>query len=162
VKIVTVVGSKKGGKTTVVCRLVEQLKASGHKVVTVKFFERVASIDVSDKETELYRRAGSDLTIASGVSETAILKKVDKREDLAQLLTYVSADADFVICEGIVDESRHRIVAVREPSDIEEFVNENTFAISGVVAGKHFTHRFPIVDVIAEPEKLAALVISLT
>ena len=161
-KIVTVVGSKKGGKTTVVCRLVEQLKASGHKVATVKFFERAASIDVSDKETELYRRAGSDLTIASGVSETAILKKVDKREDLAQLLTYVQGDTDFVICEGIIDESSHRIVAVREPSDIEEFVNKKTIAISGVVAAKHFTHRLPIVDVIAEPEKLAALVMSLT
>ena len=127
----------------------------------MKFFERAASIDVSDKETELYRRAGSDLTIASGVSETAILKKVDKREDLAQLLAYVQGDTDFVICEGIIDESRHRIVAVREPSDIEEFVNKNTFAISGVVAAKHFTHRLLIVDVIAEPEKLAALVTSL-
>ena len=161
-KIVTVVGSKKGGKTTVICRLVEQLKASGHNVATVKFFERVASIDVSDKETELYRRAGSDLTIASGLSETAILKKVDEREDLAQLLTYVPAGVDFVICEGIVDESRHRIVAVREPSDVEEFVNKNTFAISGVVAARHFTHRLPIIDVTSKPEKLAALVISLT
>ena len=161
-KIVTVVGSKKGGKTTVVCRLVEQLKASGRKVATVKFLERVASMDVSDKETELYRRAGSDFTIASGLSETAILKKVDKREDLAQLLTCVPADADFVICEGIVDESRHRIVAVREPSDVEEFVNKNTFAISGVVAARHFTHRLPIIDVTSKPEKLAALVMSLT
>ena len=161
-KMVTVVGSKKGGKTTVVCRLVEQLKASGHRVSTVKFFERATSIDVSDKETGLYRRAGSDLTIASGVSETAILKRVDKREDLTQLLSYVPADMDFVICEGIVDESRHRIVAVREPSDLRGFVNENTFAISGVVAAKQFVHRLPIIDVIVEPEKLAALVMSLT
>ena len=161
-KIVTVVGSKKGGKTTVICRLVEQLKASGRKVATVKFFERVASIDVSNKETELYRRAGSDFMIASGLSETAILKKVDEREDLAQLLTYVPADADFVICEGIVDESRHRIVAVREPSDVEEFVNKNTFAISGVIAASDFTHKLPIIDVTSKPEKLAALVMSLT
>jgi molybdopterin-guanine dinucleotide biosynthesis protein B len=161
-KIVTIVGSKKGGKTTVVCRLVEQLKASGYKVATMKFFERVSSIDVSDKETDLYRRVGSDFTIASGVSETAILKRVNKREDLTQLLSYVPADVDFVICEGFVDESCHRIVAAREPSDIEGFVNKNTFAISGVVAGKHSTHRLPMIDVTLEPKKLAELVISLT
>lgn len=161
-KIVTVVGSKKGGKTTVVCKLVEQLKASGYKVATVKFFERAASIDVSYKETDLYRRAGSDLTIASGVSETAVLKKVQNREGLAQLLTYVPGDTDFLICEGIVDEDLHRVVVVREPSDIDQYVNTKTFAISGVVAGKAFRHRLPIVDVTVDPEKLAELVMSLT
>ena len=160
-KIVTVVGSKKGGKTTVVCRLVEQLKASGYKVATVKFFERAPSIDVSDKETDLYRRAGSDLTITSGASETAILKKVEKREDLAQLVTYVPANVDFLICEGIVDQDLHRVVAVREPSDIEQYVNKKTFAISGVVASKPLKHRLPIIDVTEDPKRLAELVISL-
>ena len=160
-RIVTVVGSKKGGKTTVVCRLVEQLKASGYKVATVKFFERAGSIDVSDKETELYRRAGSDLTIASGVSETAVLKRVDKREDLTRLLGYVPSDADFVICEGVTDEGYHRIVAVREPSDVDKFVNKDTFVISGVVASKPFRHRLPIIDVTVNPEQLAELVKSL-
>ena len=159
-KIVTVVGSKKGGKTTVVCRLVEQLKASGYKVATVKFFERAASVDVTDKETELHRRAGADLTIASGVSETAILRRVEKREDLAQLVTYIPADIDFLICEGVYDQDVHRVVAVREPSDIEEYVNEKTIAISGVVASMALTHRLPIIDVTRSPEKLAQLVIS--
>jgi len=160
-KIVTVVGSKKGGKTTVVCRLVEQLKASGYKVATVKFFERVSGIDVSDKETDLHRKAGADMTIASGVSETAILKKVDEREDLAQLLTYVPASIDFLICEGVVDPCSHRVVAVREPEDVEQYVNAKTFAISGVVASKAFTHRLPIVDVTVDSRKLADLVIKL-
>lgn len=161
-KIVTVVGSKKGGKTTVVCRLVEQLKASGYKVATVKFFERAASIDVADRETELHRRAGADLTIASGVSETAILKRVEKRGDLAQLVTYVPADVDFLVCEGVNDQDVHRVVAVREASDIEEYVNERTIVITGVVASRALTHRLPIVDVTRSPEKLAQLVISST
>jgi len=158
VKIVTVVGSKKGGKTTVVCRLVEQLKAAGYKVATVKFFERASGIDVSDKETDLHRKAGSDITIASGVSETAVLKKVEQREDLEQLLTYIPANIDFLICEGVVDPRLHRIVAVREPSETEQYLNEKTFAISGVVTGKPFTHRLPIIDVTVNPEKLADLV----
>ena len=157
-KIVTVVGSKKGGKTTVVCRLVEQLKAAGYKVATVKFFERASGIDVSDKETDLHRKAGADITIASGVSETAVLKKVEQREDLEQLLTYIPANIDFLICEGVVDPRLHRIVAVREPSETEQYLNEKTFAISGVVASKPFTHRLPIVDVTVNPEKLADLI----
>lgn len=154
----TVVGSKKGGKTTVVCRLVEQLKASGYKVATLKFFERASGMDISDKETDLHRKAGADITIASGVSETAILKKVSDREDLTQLLTYLPANIDFLVCEGVVDSRPHRVVAVREPSDIEQYVNEKTFAISGVVASKPLTHRLPIVDVTVNPEKLADLV----
>ncbi len=53
-EIVAVVGSKKGGKTTVVCKLVEQLKASGEKVATVKLLERAVGIDVNGKETDLH------------------------------------------------------------------------------------------------------------
>lgn len=156
--VVSVVGSKKGGKTTVVCELVRELKRLGYKVATVKLLERVRGIDVSDKETDLYRRAGADLTIASGTSETAVLKNVGQRENMRQLLSYIPADTDFVICEGVVDPSLHRVVAVREPSDIEEYVNEKTFAISGVVASKPFRHRLPIVDVTVNPGKLAELV----
>ncbi len=161
-KIVTVVGSKKGGKTTVVCRLVERLSAAGYRVATVKFFERAGGIDVSDKETDLHRKAGAELTIASGVSETAILKKVAEREDLTQLLTYIPAGTDFLICEGVVDPSLHRVVAVREPSEIEQFVNEKTFAISGVVAGKSLRYRLPVIDVTADADRLADLIRHLT
>jgi molybdopterin-guanine dinucleotide biosynthesis protein MobB len=120
--------------------------------------ERARGIDISDTETDLHRKSGADITIASGVSETAVLKKVEEREDLTQLLTYLPANIDFLICEGVVDPRPHRVVAVREPSDIEQYLNEKTFAISGVVAGKPFTHRLPIVDVTVNPEKLADLV----
>lgn len=161
-KIVTVVGSKKGGKTTVVCKLVERLNAAGYRVATVKFFERAGGIDVSDKETYLHRNAGAEMTIASGVSETAILKKVEVREDLTKLLTYVPAGIDFLICEGVVDPRAHRVVAVREPLEVEQFVNEKTLAISGVVAGKSLRHRLPVVDVTADADKLAELVRHLT
>jgi molybdopterin-guanine dinucleotide biosynthesis protein B len=158
VKIVTVVGSKKGGKTTVVCKLVEQLKASGLKIATVKFMERSTSIDISDKETYLYRKAGADVTIASGLSETALLKKVERRESLAQLLDCISEDVDFVICEGVDDGDIPRIVAVRERSEIEDYVNRMTIAISGIVASETFPHKLPVVDVTKDAEHLARIV----
>lgn len=161
-KIVTVVGSKKGGKTTVVCRLVEQLKASGYKVATVKYFETAPGIDVSGKETDLHRKAGAALTIASGASETAILRSVEQRENLRQLISYIPPDFDFVICEGVPDQDILRIVAVRELSAVEEYVNQRTIAISGVVASKAHSHRLPIVDVTKEPQRLADLVRSLS
>jgi len=157
-KIVTVVGSKKGGKTTVVCKLVERLKASGHKVATVKFMERSPGIDINDKETYLHRKAGADITIASCMSETAILKSAQQRESLEQLLSYIPRDVDFVICEGVDDKSLHRIVAARVASQLDEYVNQQTIAISGVVASKVLTHRLPVVDVTSDPEKLAELV----
>ena len=160
-KIVAVVGSKKGGKTTVVCGLVGQLKCSGFKVATVKFLERAKGIDVSDTETDRHRRAGADLAIASGTAETAVLKRVEQRENLAQLMSYIPADVDFVICEGVNDQELHRIVAVRELSEAEEYVNQRTIAISGVVASKAHAHKLPIVDVTRNPERLAGLVRSL-
>jgi molybdopterin-guanine dinucleotide biosynthesis protein MobB len=161
-KIVTVVGSKKSGKTTVVCKLVQQLKSSGLKVATVKYLERSPSIDINDKETYRHRKAGADIAIASGLSETAILKKIEQRETLAQLMGYLTRDIDYVVCEGIDDKDVARIVAVREPSEIENYLNKMTIAISGIVAGKSFAHRLPVVDVTRNAEKLARIVRSLS
>jgi molybdopterin-guanine dinucleotide biosynthesis protein B len=160
-RIVTVVGSKKGGKTTVVCELVRQLRASGHKVATVKLMERARGIDISDTETDLHRRAGANLTIASGTSETAILKNVERRENLRQILGYIPHDIDFVVCEGIADQDLPRVVAVRDPSDIDAYINERTIAISGIAAARPFNHVLPVIDVTRNPQKLADLVRSL-
>jgi len=161
-KIVTVVGSKKSGKTAVVCKLVEQLKSSGLKVATVKYMERIPGIDINDKETYRHRKAGADIAIASGLSETAILKKIEQRETLPQLIGYLTRDIDYLICEGIDDQDVARIVAVREPTEIEDYVNKMTIAISGIVAGKSFDHRLPVVDVTRNAEKLARIVTSLS
>jgi molybdopterin-guanine dinucleotide biosynthesis protein B len=158
VRIVTVVGSKKGGKTTVVCELVEQLKAAGYKVATIKLLERVGGIDVSDRETDLHRKAGADLTIASGLRETAILKKVKQREDLRGLLSHVPSDFDFVVCEGVVDPSLHNIVVGREAADVDAYVTKMTVAVSGIVAGKGMRHRLPVIDVTKNAAELAAIV----
>lgn len=52
-RVVTVVGSKKGGRTTVGSTLVRQLKTSGFKVATVRLMEKARGIDISDTETDL-------------------------------------------------------------------------------------------------------------
>jgi len=160
-KIVTVVGSKKGGKTTVVCELVRQLKASGHKVATVKLMERARGIDIADTETDLHRRAGADITIASGTCETAILKNVEQREGLREILGYIPREIDFVVCEGVADQDLPRIVVVRNLSDADAYINERTLAISGIVAAEPLNHVPPVVDATRDPKKLADLVRSL-
>lgn len=157
-KVITVVGSKKGGKTTVVCKLVEQLKASGYKIATIKFMERSPGIDINDKETDQHRRAGAEIAIASGLFETAVLKRVEQRENLRQLLDYIPENVDYVICEGIDDQDIPRIAVAREPSEIEAYVNKITIAISGIVAGKSFTHKLPVVDVTKDAQKLVQIV----
>jgi hypothetical protein len=63
-----------------------------------------------------------------------------------------------VICEGVDDGDILRIVAVRERSEIEDYVNRMTIAISGIVAGESFTHKLPVVDVTKNPESLARIV----
>jgi hypothetical protein len=72
-----------------------------------------------------------------------------------------TVDADFGVCEGVVDESCHSMVSARKPCDGEEFVNKNTLAISRVVAAMRFSHPLPIIDVTSKPEKLVALVMPL-
>jgi molybdopterin-guanine dinucleotide biosynthesis protein len=83
------------------------------------------------------------------------LKSTHQKENLEQLLSYIPWD--FVIREGLDDENLYRIVAVREASQVDEYMNAKTIGISDVVAGRALTHRLPIVDVTSNPEKLADL-----
>ncbi len=76
---------------------------------------------------------------------------------MQQLLAHVPRDFHFMICEGVTDQGLPRIVAVRDESEVEDYVNERTIAISGVVVSASVNHRLPTIDALKNPEKLAVL-----
>ena len=61
-KICTIVGVRKSGKTTTVTGLIKELKKRGYRVGTVKsVFCPEFTLDTSDSNTWRHREAGADL-----------------------------------------------------------------------------------------------------
>jgi molybdopterin-guanine dinucleotide biosynthesis protein B len=96
-KIISVVGTKDTGKTTLVVKIVKELVNRGFKVGTIKHMH--ASFDVEGRDTWKHKEAGAELVIGSG-DETFFL--INQRLDIENLLTRSECllNLDFMVIEG--------------------------------------------------------------
>jgi molybdopterin synthase catalytic subunit len=103
-KVISVVGTKKTGKTTLACALVAFLAKHG-RVGTIK---NMAGHDVDRGDTRRHFDAGADEVIGLG---EARLKVTRERGDLDSALAELERDGmDYVVVEGFKHSSLPKIV----------------------------------------------------
>ncbi|MDD2754552.1 MAG: molybdopterin-guanine dinucleotide biosynthesis protein B [Methanothrix sp.] len=103
-KVISVVGTKKTGKTTLAAALVASLAKHG-KVGTIK---NMAGHDVDRGDTKRHYDAGADEVIGLG---NARLKVTRERGDLDSSLAELEQDGmDYVVVEGFKHSSLPKIV----------------------------------------------------
>jgi len=131
-RIISVVGYKKSGKTTLVEMLVKALKKYG-SVGTVKHLQE-HSLDTPDTDTWKHARAGADVVVGVTVSE---LVKFSRDNNLTSALDELAdAGMDFAVVEGFKESTLPKIalgnvevtgIVLRldapESADIGEIVN---------------------------------------
>ncbi len=98
--VISVVGWHNVGKTTVIERLVAELKAQGLAVATIKHTREEIRVDMPGTDTWRFAEAGSDLVIIASAQRTMLIERRDKEEELPELLRRVPAHVDLVITEG--------------------------------------------------------------
>jgi molybdopterin synthase catalytic subunit len=103
-KVISVVGTKKTGKTTLACALVASLSKHG-KVGTIK---NMAGHEVDQGDTRRHYDAGADEVIGLG---EARLKVTRERGDLDSALAELERDGvDYVVVEGFKHSNLPKIV----------------------------------------------------
>lgn len=137
-KIFSVFGFSKSGKTTTIENLIQELVRRGYSVGSVKdiHFERFA-IDTEGTNTDRHKKAGAELVSARGLYETDIL--FQSRLQVPELLKFYTQD--FVIFEGTSDFSMPRILCSTSMEDIERRMNDDVFAISGVISNEISSYK---------------------
>jgi molybdopterin-guanine dinucleotide biosynthesis protein MobB len=71
-KLVAVVGGKHSGKTTVIERLIAELKRRGYHVGAIKEMVRIPTLDTPQTETDRYTEAGAETIVAIPRNETVV------------------------------------------------------------------------------------------
>jgi molybdopterin-guanine dinucleotide biosynthesis protein MobB len=130
-KIFSVVGVRRSGKTTTVTELIRELKRRGYTVGTVKtIFCPVFSMDEEGSNTYRHKMAGADVVVARGNGETDIIhpKTMEVNEIAASLST------DYLIVEGDYELCVPQIVCAHNEQEVIERRNERTFLVSGQIA----------------------------
>ena len=96
--IVSIVGKSKSGKTTLIEKLIPELKRRGYRIGTIKHTHHGFTLDAKGKDSTRHRVAGADAVIVSAPGTMAMIKN-QSDECIEDLMTFLQ-DMDLVITEG--------------------------------------------------------------
>ena len=109
VPVVSVVGEKNSGKTTLIERLVSSLKKEGHRVGVMKYAQRRFQMDREGKDTYRFYQSGADAVGIASSDQMAFLKRIDSAPPLGKVLENHFSDVDIVLLEGYRGDDYPRI-----------------------------------------------------
>jgi molybdopterin-guanine dinucleotide biosynthesis protein MobB len=109
--IINIVGLSKSGKTTLVEKLIPELKRRGHRIGTIKHAHHGFTLDQEGTDSARHRAAGADAVIVSSPDAMAMVK-TQSGESLGKLVTFLH-DMDLVIVEGYKRENYPKIEICR-------------------------------------------------
>lgn len=155
-RIITIKGYKKTGKTTTCERVIEELCRRGFSVGSSKdtHFEGFA-MDAPGTDSWRHAKAGASTVIISGPKETDVLYQ--RRIEVRDLLDLYSED--YVVTEGDTGLPVANIVTGKTPEDLEKRRDENTVGFSGIIAGELEEYDgLPVISAVTDIEKLVDLI----
>ncbi len=97
--VVSIVGKSNVGKTTLVEKVIRELKRRGYRVATIKHDVHGFDIDTPGKDSWRHGQAGSDCVVIASPSKVAMIQKVERELTLDEILTMLP-DVDIVLTEG--------------------------------------------------------------
>jgi molybdopterin-guanine dinucleotide biosynthesis protein B len=83
--IVSIVGRSKSGKTTLIEKLIVELKSRGYHVATAKHTHRDMTSPESDKDSDRHLKAGSEAALVTGPDRLIMVKPLTQEFTLEQI-----------------------------------------------------------------------------
>ena len=111
--VVCIVGRSKSGRTTLLEKLVREMKQCGYRVGTIKHHSHPGfELDRPGKDTWRHAEAGSDHVVIAAPDKVASIRRVDREPTLDEI-TATMTDVDVVLTEGYLRSGRYKIEVVR-------------------------------------------------
>lgn len=155
-KVLSVTGITKSGKTTTVENVISELKTRGYSVGSVKeiHFEEFR-IDQEGTNTDKHRNAGATLVTARGYNETDVM--FPSMLPINKILSFY--DQDFVILEGVNDINAPKILTGHCTDEIDTLLDYRAIAVSGVLSNELSEYRgLPVIDSRHDIKRLVDLI----
>ena len=109
IKVVAFVAKSGTGKTTLVEKVIAELKKRGYKVGAVKHDAHRFEIDHPGKDSYKFSAAGADTVLLSSPDKLALIKKHAESPSIEELLARYFSDEDIVLTEGFKRSSLPKI-----------------------------------------------------
>lgn len=128
-KIVSIVGKKNTGKTSLTVKVIEELTRRGYNVASIKHSHHSIEMDKENTDTWKHKQAGANLVV--GVGSTTFFN-AQKEHDLNRILFLLKHfdDFDFVIIEGYKSYNYPKIITSPDVRDEYTIKEVDSFAIT--------------------------------
>lgn len=120
--VVSVAGRSKSGKTTLLEKLIGELKRRGRRVAAVKHSVHEVDLDQPGKDSWRLARAGSDAVAIASPGKISVTKKLSREASVEEILALLGNDYDVVLLEGFKGTRIPRIEVHRK--EVGELVCE--------------------------------------
>lgn len=112
--MVSIIGKKNSGKTTLVVRLAAELRRRGHRVMTIKHGAHTFNIDPDTTDTyRHYHEGGVEKVAMVAPDKFALVERIATEPGPEEVAERHMADADVVLCEGFKRSSLRKIEIFR-------------------------------------------------
>lgn len=115
--ILSIVGKSKSGKTTLIEKLVPELKRRGLRIGTIKHSAHKIDLDKPGKDSWRHKQAGADTVMVVAPQTIAMVKSLPSAK-LAELEKYFD-DVDLVLTEGFKSGPMPKIEVFRRAAHSE-------------------------------------------
>lgn len=111
--VISIIGKSQSGKTTLLEKLIPELKRRGYRLATIKHHAHPGfEIDQAGKDSWRHAQAGSDVAVIAAPDKLAIIQRLDYEKTLDEILA-VLPEVDLVLCEGFKRAGKPAIEVVR-------------------------------------------------
>jgi molybdopterin-guanine dinucleotide biosynthesis adapter protein len=141
--IVSIVGYKKSGKTTLVEKIIPILKSKGYRFGVLKYTGEGLPEDLQGKDTAKFRAAGAETVGLCGDDHFSLFKAGGHSAlPLDRLAAFFFPEADLVVTEGFKKQSFPKIALLSEGQE-EKLLAEVQGVVLATVGPKPFREDLP-------------------
>jgi molybdopterin-guanine dinucleotide biosynthesis adapter protein len=151
--VVSIVSKKNSGKTTLLEKLIPELRHRGVRVGTIKHDTHGFEIDHQGKDTWRHKQAGAQTVVISSPWKISLIKDVEQELSVDQIAAQYFGDMDLVITEGYKKAHKPQIEVFRSAAHREPLYSKddkkNLIAVMSDIPVDLGVPRFDINDVSA-------------
>jgi molybdopterin-guanine dinucleotide biosynthesis protein B len=146
--VVSIIGKKNCGKTTLIEKLIPELIDLGYRVGTIKHHHGALSMDQPGKDTWRHKQAGAQAVVLSSPDGLGFIRDTPREIPVAELVDLYFTDVDLVLTEGYKKEVLPKIEIFRSAIHTEPLSDpgEELIAIMSDVEVARDIPRFGLED----------------
>jgi len=145
--IISIVGESKSGKTTLIEKLISELKSRGYRVATVKHSVHNLNFDKSGKDSWRHIHAGSAATVLVSRKQLVMIKPISSEPDFKEIADILGDDYDIILAEGFKQSHSPKIESHRKAAGLSVTGLKDVVAIATDEPLQTKTRQFSLNDI---------------